>query len=75
MPDLINTKEVFIVHGRNEPIKVEVSEFLTNFRLFPIILNEQANEGMTVIEKFERYSKYRFCCCVNDGCRLRQRKI
>lgn len=49
-------KEIFIVHGRNNDVKIMVSEFLVEFRLIPIILNEQANEGMTVIEKFEKHS-------------------
>jgi hypothetical protein len=48
--------KVFIVHGRNETIKTEVFNFLKTFRLSPIILNQEANEGMTVIEKFEKYS-------------------
>ena len=52
----MDSKSVFIVHGRNEIVKTEVFRFLTDFRLSPIILNEQANEGMTVIEKFEKYA-------------------
>jgi hypothetical protein len=60
MPDPIDSKKIFIVHGRNDSVKGDVSEFLTNFRLVPIILNEQANEGMTVIEKFEHNSNVGF---------------
>jgi hypothetical protein len=60
MADDSLSKEIFIVHGRNDEVKNKVSEFLTNFRLNPIILNEQANEGMTVIEKFERHANVGF---------------
>jgi hypothetical protein len=53
---MIDSNEVFIVHGRNQKVKSEVSDFLRSFRLSPIILNQEANEGMTVIEKFEKYA-------------------
>jgi predicted nucleotide-binding protein len=48
-----NNKDIFLVHGRNEGIKSEVSNLLTRLELNPIILNEQANKGKTIIEKFE----------------------
>lgn len=50
------SNNVFIVHGRNDTAKIEVFNFLKSFRLVPIILNQEANEGRTVIEKFEKYS-------------------
>lgn len=51
-----NKRKVFIVHGRNNEIKQEVSRFISTLGLEPIILHEQANAGMTIIEKIERYS-------------------
>lgn len=51
-----NAKDVFIIHGRNERVKNEVANFLTILDLQPIMLNEQANKGRTIIEKFEDHS-------------------
>jgi predicted nucleotide-binding protein len=47
---------IFIVHGRNEGVEAEVSNFLRRLNLEPIILHEQVNKGKTVIEKFEKFS-------------------
>lgn len=55
-----NTKEVFIVHGHNEELKVKVARTLERLGLKPIILHEQSNEGQTVIEKFEKHSNVNF---------------
>lgn len=51
-----NKRKVFIVHGRDNSSKQEVSRFISQLGLEPIILHEQANSGMTIIEKIERYS-------------------
>jgi predicted nucleotide-binding protein len=50
------TNKVFVVHGRDAGTKSEVARFLEKISLEPIILHEQANEGKTIIEKFEDYS-------------------
>lgn len=55
-----NGKDVFIVHGHNEEIKHSVARTLTSLKLNPIILHEQSNEGLTVIEKFEKFSEVEF---------------
>lgn len=49
----VSTRKVFIVHGRNNELKEAVARYLTQLELIPIILHEQANEGRTIIEKFE----------------------
>lgn len=49
-------RKVFIVHGRDNEAKLEVSRFIEKLGLEVIILHEQANAGMTIIEKIERYS-------------------
>ena len=46
-------KKVFIVHGHNEEMKQTVARVVTKLGLNPIILHEQANEGRTIIDKFE----------------------
>jgi hypothetical protein len=51
-----NKRKVFIVHGRDNEAKQEVSRFVATLGLEAIILHEQASAGMTIIEKIERYS-------------------
>jgi predicted nucleotide-binding protein len=51
-----NNENVFIVHGRDEGIKAQVSRFVEKMKLKPIILHEQANEGETIIGKFEKHA-------------------
>ena len=48
--------KVFIVHGRDNEVKQEVSRFIESMGLDVIILHEQASIGMTIIEKIECYS-------------------
>lgn len=54
------TKKVFVVHGHDDEAKEKVARFLDRLRLEPIILHEQANEGRTVIEKFEVHADVGF---------------
>ncbi len=51
-----NKRKVFIVHGRDNEVKQEVSRFIEKLGLEAIILHEQASSGMTIIEKIEHYS-------------------
>lgn len=51
-----NKRKVFIVHGRDNEAKQEVSRFIEKLGLEAIILHEQASVGMTIIEKIEHYS-------------------
>lgn len=48
--------KVFIVHGHNDGQKQSVARVLEKLKLEPIILQEQANQGQTIIEKFESNS-------------------
>ena len=50
------TRDIFVVHGRNNELKETVARFLTQLDLQPIILHEQASAGRTIIEKFEDHS-------------------
>jgi predicted nucleotide-binding protein len=45
------SKRIFIVHGRDEGPRESVARYLEKLNLVPVILHEQANRGMTVIEK------------------------
>lgn len=51
-----NSRQVFIVHGHDDEMKLDVSNFLRRLELEPIILDEQANKGKTIIEKIEEYT-------------------
>ena len=53
----VDTKEVFIVHGRDNEAKTTVARFLERLELTPVILHEQPSQGSTVIEKFERHAQ------------------
>lgn len=56
IPVTRNKRKVFIVHGRDNGAKQEVSRFIESLGLEAIILHEQASSGMTIIEKIEHYS-------------------
>ena len=45
----ITTKEIFIVHGRDEGAREKVARFLERLDLKPVVLHEQPNEGRTII--------------------------
>ena len=52
-PKPIETDEIFIVHGHDSPAKNEVARLIERAGLRAVILHEQANQGRTIIEKFE----------------------
>jgi predicted nucleotide-binding protein len=52
-PRDLSNRNVFIVHGRDEAPRDAVARFLTKLEMVPIILQEQASSGRTIIEKFE----------------------
>ena len=61
-PEILNEKtaidlsKVFIVHGHDGELKEAVARLLEKQDIEPVILGEQANQGMTIIEKFEKNS-------------------
>ena len=56
----IASNRVFVVHGRDEAAKQTVARFLGQLGLEPVILQEQPDEGRTVIDKFEEYAQVGF---------------
>lgn len=51
-------ENIFIIHGHNEAKRRELCDLLEKeFNLKPIILQDQPSQGMTIIEKFEKYAK------------------
>jgi predicted nucleotide-binding protein len=55
-----DSRNVFLVHGRDDAVTASVARFLERLDLHPIILHEQPNMGRTVIEKFEAHSDVGF---------------
>lgn len=49
-------RRVFVVHGRQNELKISVARFLEKLDLQPIILHEQADRGRTIIDKFVQSS-------------------
>lgn len=59
-PATAPSKKVFIVHGHAGEPREAVARFLEQLGLEPIILHEQANQGRTIIEKFEAHADVGF---------------
>ena len=55
-----SSNEVFVIHGRDEGTRELVARFLEKLGLKPVILQEQPNEGRTLIEKFEDHAHVAF---------------
>ena len=50
------SNKVFIVHGHDSLLKSDVERFIHEIGLEPVVLHRQADNGNTVIEKFEENS-------------------
>ncbi len=48
--------KVFVVHGHDDGAKHAMARFLEKIELEAIILQEQPDQGLTIIEKFETYA-------------------
>lgn len=57
---VVTPTKVFVVHGRSMGWSETVARFLGQLGIEPVILNEQASRGDTLIEKLERYSEVPF---------------
>ena len=58
--ELATKMRVFVIHGRDDGSKDMVARFLENLALETVILQEQPNQGRTIIEKFEQYTDVGF---------------
>ena len=50
-------RKVFVVHGHDEGALAAMARFLEKIEIEPIVLQEQPDQGFTIIEKFETYAK------------------
>lgn len=53
---VVNSNEVFIVHGHDRAAKSEVARFVEKLGPEVTVLDEQPGGGQTIIEKFEAYA-------------------
>lgn len=51
------SRNVFIVHGRDEAMRKDVQAALHRFGIDGIVLHEEINKGDTIIEKFDRVAR------------------
>ena len=63
-----DNKKVFIVHGHDKDALAKTENFVRKMDLEPIVLSDQANKGMTVIEKIEHYSDVGFSIILYTPC-------
>lgn len=56
--------KVFIVHGHDGELKQSVARVIEKQGIEAVILTEQANQGKTIIEKFENYSDVGGAICL-----------
>lgn len=61
------SNKVFVVHGHAEDMKQAAARILSTLGLDPIILHEQANQGKTIIEKFEAHAEVGFAVVLLSG--------
>ena len=59
-----DVSKVFIVHGHDGKLKEEVARIVEKQNIEAIILSEKANQGRTIIEKFENYSDVGGAICL-----------
>lgn len=64
----IPNRKVFIVHGHDNEMKIDVAECLRKLEFEPIILNEKASRSMTIIEKLEHHSDVEFAVILLSPC-------
>ncbi|SIN85055.1 nucleotide-binding protein [Paraburkholderia phenazinium] len=66
------SRRVFVVHGHDNGARETVARFLEHIDFEPVILHEQANQGRTIIEKFEAHGDVGFAVVLltpdDEGC-------
>ena len=65
-------RKVFVVHGHNAVLKLDVARLLEKVGIVPIILSEQPNCGKTLSEKLEKHSDVGAAICLytaDDECK------
>lgn len=68
------SNKVFIVHGHDNEAKQEVARALEKAGFEAVILHEQADGGLTIIEKIEKYTDVAFAVVLYTECDLGRAK-
>jgi predicted nucleotide-binding protein len=68
--------QVFLVHGHDKEMLTSVELLIRQVGLEPIILSDERNEGLTIIEKFEKHSNVRHAIILlspdDKGCKAEE---
>jgi|TARA_R110001583_G_scaffold56032_1_gene169741 predicted nucleotide-binding protein len=64
----IKKQKVFIVHGHDEHLLLEVENLCRKLNLEPIVLKDQSSGGATIIEKLENYSDAHYAIILYTEC-------
>jgi len=60
MNNQVRSNKIFVVHGHDNEMKLDVAQTLQQLDLAPIILHEKPNRGQTIIEKISDYANVSF---------------
>lgn len=60
----VDLNQVFVAHGRDHGALSEVKLVLSQLGLEPVVLQDLPNQGRTIVEKFEDYSRVAFAVVV-----------
>lgn len=55
-----SAEKIFVVHGHDNSFKDETCIFLSDLGFEPIVLHRMPDGGLTIIEKFEKYSNVKY---------------
>lgn len=66
--DVVKNKKVFIVHGHNNELKEATARLVEKIGLEAVILHEQANEGLTIIQKLEKQADVGYAIILYTPC-------
>ncbi len=58
---------VFVTHGHNDALRTEVVDLLDRVDLDPVVLQDQANRGKTLVEKFEEHAQVAAAVVILSG--------
>lgn len=70
-----NKKNVFIVHGHDSLMRMDVKQFVSEeLKLNPIILDEVQSNGQTIVEKLEKHANEGFGVVLYSPCDIGGKK-
>ena len=65
---VVKNKKVFIVHGHDDLLKESAARLVEKIGLEAVILHEQANEGLTIIQKLEKQADVGYAIILYTPC-------